>query len=356
MMEFIRHQLALHPSILPQDALKMSFQAAYGAEHLLQNIDKAREYFMSEFNMCGMQNSHNVMELIAPEICRVNLAEWKRLTLPPEWLFNLFALSAGSVQENADECFFEHVNKWLEFVQDPMNEQSLTFSMECFEQTLAKYYDNCGIDASVSCMQATGKPQPLHHSPEYKQAERPAYRVISGAYVRLVPVLMEIGRLGKTSGVIAIDGRAASGKTTLADGLRYVLGAEVIRMDDFFLPVELRTTARFSEVGGNIHYERFAQEVLPLLRNVSKGFEYRVFDCKTMDFAGTRSIKPSNWRVVEGTYSHHPYFGDYMDYRIFSDIDEQTQLKRIIARNGNEMAKMFAEKWIPLEERYFAKR
>ena len=36
--------------------------------------------------------------------------------------------------------------------------------------------------------------------------------------------------------VIAIDGRCASGKTTLARELAERLGAGVIHMDDFFLP------------------------------------------------------------------------------------------------------------------------
>ena len=75
--------------------------------------------------------------------------------------------------------------------------------------------------------------------------------------------------------VIAIDGRCASGKTTLAkalqtEGLPEKVATEktflkkqnvgVIHMDDFFLPRELRTKERLSEAGGNVDYERFAEE------------------------------------------------------------------------------------------------
>ena len=74
--------------------------------------------------------------------------------------------------------------------------------------------------------------------------------------------------------VIAIDGRAASGKTTLSLALGDILGAGVVHMDDFFLPGELRTKERLSEAGGNLHRERFSDEVVSHIRG--GGFDYRV--------------------------------------------------------------------------------
>ena len=67
-------------------------------------------------------------------------------------------------------------------------------------------------------------------------------------------------------GVIAVDGRAAAGKTTFAEELAVTLGGAVVHMDDFFLPGELRTPERLAAPGGNVHAERFAEEVLPFLR------------------------------------------------------------------------------------------
>ena len=80
------------------------------------------------------------------------------------------------------------------------------------------------------------------------------------------------------AGVIAIDGRAASGKTTLAAALAAETGGAVVHMDDFFLPAELRTPQRLAAPGGNVHAERFAEEVLPFLRQ-GRPFCYRRFDC-----------------------------------------------------------------------------
>ena len=44
--------------------------------------------------------------------------------------------------------------------------------------------------------------------------------------------------------VIAVDGMAASGKTTLAGLLAQRLDAAVVHMDDFFLPQGFRTPER----------------------------------------------------------------------------------------------------------------
>ena len=71
--------------------------------------------------------------------------------------------------------------------------------------------------------------------------------------------------------VIAIDGRSGAGKTTLSQILSERLGASVVHMDDFFLPLSLRSDKRLSEAGGNVHYERFIEEVLPHI-NDGKSF------------------------------------------------------------------------------------
>jgi uridine kinase len=151
--------------------------------------------------------------------------------------------------------------------------------------------------------------------------------------------------------VIAIDGRCGSGKSTLAALLAERMGAGVICMDDFFLPSELRTAQRYAKPGGNIHHERFAEEVMPFLRS-GEGFTYRIFDCRVMDYNGVRFVPPSRLRVVEGAYSHHPVLGGYMDVRVFSDVDAATQRERIEGRNGAAAAVSFIERWIPYEEAY----
>lgn len=152
-------------------------------------------------------------------------------------------------------------------------------------------------------------------------------------------------------GVIAIDGRAAAGKTTLAEELAEALGAAVVHMDDFFLPGALRTPERLARPGGNVHAERFMEEVLPHLHQ-ERAFRYRRFDCHGMDYSGWTELPATQVIIVEGAYSQHPAFGGYADLTVFCDIAPEEQQRRIIARNGEERWAAFRDRWIPLEELY----
>lgn len=152
--------------------------------------------------------------------------------------------------------------------------------------------------------------------------------------------------------VVAIDGMAAAGKSTLAAKLARELGGEVVHMDDFFLPMELRTPERMKEAGGNVHYERFAVEVAAAV-DQKKPFDYGVFNCSEMMITDSRHIENDGLLIVEGAYCLRPEFSSLYDLKIFMKIDENTQMERIIKRNGIQKAKMFKEKWIPLESFYF---
>ncbi len=153
--------------------------------------------------------------------------------------------------------------------------------------------------------------------------------------------------------VIAVDGRAASGKTTLASLLAKETGAAVFHADDFFLPPDLRTVQRLSQPGGNIHYERLKSEVIDNLRS-GKPFSYGVFDCSVMAVNSSACVEPNEITVIEGSYSQHPFLGNYADIKIFMTVDPNEQIKRITARNGSEKAEIFKSKWIPMEEKYFS--
>ncbi|MCD7768979.1 MAG: uridine kinase [Oscillospiraceae bacterium] len=153
--------------------------------------------------------------------------------------------------------------------------------------------------------------------------------------------------------VIAIDGRCAAGKTTLARRLGVALSCGVVHMDDFFLRPEQRTAQRLAEPGGNVDYERFLNTVLePLSRGES--FSYQPYDCHSGMFQAPVFVKPSPMTIVEGSYSCHPALWEHYHCRVFLTIDRAEQHRRIGQRNGSEGLQMFLEKWIPLEERYFA--
>ncbi len=151
--------------------------------------------------------------------------------------------------------------------------------------------------------------------------------------------------------IVAIDGRCGSGKTTLADLLSQKFSCPVVHMDDFFLRPEQRAEERLQKAGENIDHERFLQEVLSPLK---KGLAARFcpFDCTLGQLGAPKEVK-GDLIIVEGSYSCHPNLWSQYDLRIFCDIDGDTQLTRIIKRDGPEKARLFESRWIPLEEKYF---
>ena len=158
--------------------------------------------------------------------------------------------------------------------------------------------------------------------------------------------------LRKKNILVAIDGRCGAGKTTLAKALQAHYDCAVIPMDHFFLRLEQRTEARLAAPGENMDHERFLAEVLlPLKQGVP--FTYRPFDCSRMELGEPIDIHPGALVIIEGSYACHPSLWRHYDLRIFLTVDPQEQLRRITIRNGT-YARVFQEKWIPLEEAYFA--
>lgn len=152
--------------------------------------------------------------------------------------------------------------------------------------------------------------------------------------------------------IIAIDGRAAAGKSTLAQLLHDRYQAAVIHMDDFYLPLELRTPERYQQPGGNVHYERFVKEVAePLKRGGS--FAYQRFDCSKMALDTWIEVPDVPLIVIEGAYCLHPKLNIDYTLKIFMDVEPAIQQERIRLRNGEERLEQFLTRWIPYEERYF---
>ncbi|MBQ2802643.1 MAG: uridine kinase [Lachnospiraceae bacterium] len=171
-------------------------------------------------------------------------------------------------------------------------------------------------------------------------------------WVYVEAIKERIIKLPEGKRIITIDGRCAAGKTTLAEVLAKEIHADIVHMDDFFLPQGLRTPKRLGQPGGNVHYERFQEEVLYPLQEGS-AFTYRRFDCHRMEFSEERYIKAEGFTIIEGAYSAHPVFGKYMGLCVFADVERSLQEERIRKRNGEEKLQVFLNKWIPMEEMYF---
>lgn len=164
--------------------------------------------------------------------------------------------------------------------------------------------------------------------------------------------IIEKRKKGKERLFIAIDGRCAAGKTTLAEKLQERLEANVFHMDDFFLRPEQRTVKRLAKPGGNVDYERFLKEVMQPLKR-GEAFFFRPYDCHRQVFSEAVFAEPCLLNIIEGSYACHPVLWDCYHVRIFLTLEKEEQLCRIRERNGEDMLRIFRDKWIPLEERYF---
>ncbi|NCB33848.1 MAG: hypothetical protein EOM64_08220, partial [Erysipelotrichia bacterium] len=153
--------------------------------------------------------------------------------------------------------------------------------------------------------------------------------------------------------LIGIDGRCASGKSTLGRILAEELDAALVHMDDYFLRPEQRTEERYLEAGGNTDRERIRSEVInPWLKHQS--VMIRPFDCSTMQIKTGSEVPWNPIMIIEGTYSMHPYLKDVFDLKVFLAIDAEKQMQRIMNRETPESVLRFKNRWIPLEEAYFS--
>lgn len=160
-------------------------------------------------------------------------------------------------------------------------------------------------------------------------------------------------QMNKGRTIIAIDGCAGSGKTTLANRLKDEYNANVFRMDDFFLPAKKKTKHRLSRIGGNIDAERFLNEVLIPLRNGDKTIEYKRFDCHMQRVEDPQYITPGKLCVVEGVYCLRSDLREFYDLKVLLKLDKRQQLERIKKRSGEALFIRYINEWLPLEEKYF---
>lgn len=156
--------------------------------------------------------------------------------------------------------------------------------------------------------------------------------------------------------VLAIDGMAASGKTTLSAALHAAIPhSAVVHMDDFTLPFDQRFPGYFDALLSNADTQRFDREVLsPFLAGQSAA--YRPFICHPQPGFGETIHIPQDTRlmIVEGAYCLHPDLAPRCDLRVLFLIDPALQRSRILRRNGETQLERFLSMWIPMELRHIS--
>jgi len=340
MKEILSEHKKRYPGMEVQDVVKLLYQSEFGNGHMITEPDRAMDQLEKEYQGVpkapGAAETRNpAVEYIGGDYCRVylnQLPEGVSLTT----LNRLFVLSARLARGN-QTTFEEKLNQFGQWTREGIT----GFSEAEVELYLTEYqHQGCPV---------------VSHSTQYRSLYQPAYRVIAEAYASHLAVFADIDRmlarnLGNTV-LVAIDGQSASGKTTLAALIQQVYDCNLFHMDDFFLPPQLRTPERLAEVGGNVDYERFQQQVLePLQRGTD--IRYQIYDCGQQKLTTWAAVPARRLNLIEGAYSCHPYFGPCYHLTYCLTIDAEEQQRRILKRNGEAMLKRFVEEWIPKENAY----
>lgn len=339
MEEELRAVLSAHgaryPAMEPQDGVKLVYQNEFGGGHLVADPAQSLERLRSEYAAVPRTPGAPLAEDIGNGLVRVMLGAVEEGEYPLEALNRDFARSAALHRGHMDRF-----RQKLEVLRQMAWEGAFGFSLQALEDYLGPYL-------------ASGCP-PVSHSQGYRAAYRPAYRVVLRC--ACLPLLVreaEALAAGEGRAVVALDGRCASGKTTLAARLARERGWSVVHMDHFFLRPEQRTPRRYAQPGGNVDHERFLEEVLLPLRRGERPV-YRPYDCHAQALRPPVPFDPGPVVLVEGSYACHPALWEHYDLRAFLTVDPAPQMERIRAREGEEQARTFQERWIPLEERYFS--
>ncbi len=322
--EFLLEQAKLHPSMQARDALKLCYQAAHGAEHGITDPAAARKWLRQEMSAAETHGHWRLYEQISPGLCRVDLGAWKNRKMDWKWLYNMFVSAKGTGE----------IEPMLKMVEDYAAEGKLPFSEEDWKAELETWDGG-----------------PVSHSEAYRAAEKPHYRIVPMRFANAMRVMEKMAEYPEGC-CVAIDGRSNSGKSTLAAALEEATEAGVVHMDDLCTPASRGQVTSLGLPGGNVNYHLFRREVLPHIHR-PEAFSYPYYDARCIKLAGRRRVRRSKWRIVEGSYSQHSVFGGYMDIRVFVTTDIPTQRRRLIARDGEDMAASYFWIWLPQEEEYF---
>jgi len=153
------------------------------------------------------------------------------------------------------------------------------------------------------------------------------------------------GRLAGLGGTrwVGIDGKGASGKTTLATAVVAALpGAVVVHVDDFARP-SVETWER----------DRFVEQVLTPLSQ-GRPARYERWDWGTDASAGWSEVPVGVPVVVEGVSSTDERLGVPWDVTLWVDVPAEVRLTRALARDGEAMREQWVERWMPAEDAYEA--
>lgn len=150
-------------------------------------------------------------------------------------------------------------------------------------------------------------------------------------------ILLAPSRCGKTH-VLAIDGRAGSGKTTLGNDLFLALSAKrsvtLIHMDEIY------------EDWQGALGKPLTTKLANLLEDIAKGLTHQlpIYDWDEKTFNSYRDVPATEILILEGVGSAQRVVREFATATIWLDVDSETGLRRVLERDG-KVSEPFMRQW-----------
>lgn len=157
--------------------------------------------------------------------------------------------------------------------------------------------------------------------------------------------------------LVALDGRSAAGKSTLAAMVAPVVGAAVVDGDDFYSGGTAGTWDAMSaaeKAGHCIDWRRQR----PVLEKLGRGeaaswhpYDWEADDGSLADLPVT--CDPAPVIILDGAYSARPELADLFHLRVLLDAPAALREKRLMQREGEGHRVDWNRRWDDAEQWYF---
>lgn len=165
--------------------------------------------------------------------------------------------------------------------------------------------------------------------------------------MQLTAALLDLCK-GSSKSVIAIDGPAGAGKTTLATNLALALAQDVkvqiIHMDDLYDGWQNALCPQLSETLAQIVSSHKA----------GKKVKFSKYDWARSQFNEAQEIPEADLIILEGVGSGQIATRDELAALLWIDIDHSLGLERVISRDGDSIKEQM-QKWLAQQEQHFAR-
>lgn len=147
--------------------------------------------------------------------------------------------------------------------------------------------------------------------------------------------------------IVAIDGPAGAGKTTLASNIHLALfpnyTSTIIHMDDLYNGWDTALSNELTEV---LTY-------IATVHRQGQPISLSKYDWANSIFADAELIESAQLLILEGVGSGQSAVREYLSALIWIGVDESKGLSRVLERDG-EGIKEQMQKWLITQEQHFA--